>query len=259
MAHDPRPCKILHMTTTAYEIADGIYRISTCIPDITPDGFTFNQYLVDGEQPLLFHCGPRAMFGAVSESVARLMPLDRLRWITFGHVESDECGAMNSWLAAAPAAQVAYNPLGCLISLNDLADRAPRPVPDGDVLDIGGHRIRFVVTPHVPHGWEAQVIFDETTGTLFCGDLFTQGGNPPAIVHNSDLIGPALEAEETFHATCLTADTGPAIHRLAELEPRTLALMHGPAYAGDGTVALHTLADAYTDLFVRSQQEGAAR
>jgi flavorubredoxin len=247
------------MTTTTYEIADGIYRISTLVPDITPDGFTFNQYLVDGDEPLLFHCGPRGMFPLVSESVARVLPLERLRWITFGHVEADECGAMNAWLAAAPQAQVVFNGLGCMVSLNDLADRAPRPVADGEVLDTGGHRIRFLATPHVPHGWEAQVVFDETTGTLFCGDLFTQTGNAPAIVHDRDMVTPAVESEAMFRGTCLTADTAPTIRRLADLAPRTLALMHGPAYAGDGTAALHGLAGAYADMFARSQEGAAAR
>jgi flavorubredoxin len=245
-------------TTTTYEIAEGIYRISTCVPDITPDGFTFNQYLVDGAEPLLFHCGPRGMFGPVAESVARVIPLERLRWITFGHVEADECGSMNLWLAAAPHAQVAFNGLGCMVSLNDLADRAPRPMADGEVLDTGGHRVRFLATPHVPHGWEAQVVFDEATGTLFCGDLFTQTGDGPAIVHEADIIGPALASEAMFRGTCLTADTAPTIRRLAELEPRTLALMHGPAYAGNGTAALHALAGGYAELFDRSQ-EGPAR
>jgi flavorubredoxin len=245
-------------TTTTHEIADGIYRLSTCVPDIVPGGFTFNQYLVNGAEPLLFHCGPRAMFGSVSAAVARVLPLERLRWITFGHVESDECGSMNSWLAAAPPAQVAFNGLGCMVSLNDLADRPPRPVADDEVLDTGGHHIRFLATPHVPHGWEAQVVFDETTGTLFCGDLLTQGGDGPALVHGTDVVGPALEAESMFRATCLTAATAPTIRRLAGLAPRTLALMHGPAYAGDGSAALHALADAYADLFARSSETTAA-
>ena len=245
--------------TTTHEIADGIYRLSTCIPDITPDGFTFNQYLVAGDEPLLFHCGPRASFPLVSAAVARVLPLERLRWITFGHVESDECGSMNSWLAAAPSAQVVFNGLGCMVSVGDLADRAPRAVADEEVLDIGGHRIRFLVTPHVPHGWEAQVILDETTGTLFCGDLLAQTGNPPAIVHGTDIVSPALAAEGMFRGTCLTAATAPTIRRLAGLAPRTLALMHGPAYAGDGAAALHALADGYADLFDRSQEEVAVR
>src|SRR5215207_5128447 len=121
--------------TTTHEIADGVYRLSTCIPEVAPGGFTFNQFLVDGDEPLLFHCGPRGLFAAVSEVVARVIPLDRLRWITFGHVEADECGSMNQWLAASPSAQVTFNPLGCDVSLNDMADRRPRVLTDHDVLD----------------------------------------------------------------------------------------------------------------------------
>ena len=250
-----KPRTILVMTaTTTYEIAEGVYRISTCLPEVAPGGFTFNQFVVDGDEPLLFHCGPRALFDSVSEAVARVVPLDRLRWITFGHVESDECGAMNQWLTAASRAQVAFNPLGCDVSLNDMADRPPRPIGDGEVLDIGGHRMRFITTPHVPHGWEAQVIHDETTATLFCGDLFGQTGDPPAIVHDTDIVGAALEAEGMFRATCLTADTAPTIRRLGDLAPRTLALMHGPAYAGDASAALEALAGGYADMFVASRE-----
>jgi flavorubredoxin len=240
------------MQTSVHEIADGVYRLSTCLPDVAPGGFLMNQYLVDGEQPLIFHTGPRRMFPLVSEAVARVVALDRLRWISFGHVESDECGAMNEWLAAAPASQVLFNLLGCRVSLDDLADRAPQPVEDGDVRDIGGHRIRAIPTPHVPHGWEAQVLYDETTGTLLCGDLFARTGETPALVHEADLITPALAADDLFGATCLTATTAPTLRRLADLEPRTLALMHGPAFAGDCAGALRDLADAYEARFAES-------
>ena len=227
------------------EIAPDIFRISTWIPDITPDGFTFNQFLVRADEPLLFHCGHRGLFPQVAEAVAKIDPVESLRWITFGHVEADECGSMNMWLTAAPDSQVAHGALGCMVSLNDLCDRPPRPLAEGEVLDIGGKRLRQISTPHVPHGWEAQVLFDETTRTLFCGDLFTQMGEGPAIVHDADLIQPAIDAEDLFGATALTARTAPTLRMLAELEPRTLALMHGPAYAGDGRQALLDLADVY--------------
>jgi flavorubredoxin len=233
------------MQTTVYEIADRVYRLSTCVPEVAPGGFTFNQYLLDGDEPLLFHTGPRRMFPLVAEAVAKVIPVDRLRWVSFGHVEADECGAMNEWLAAAPEARVTFNRLGCLVSVEDLADRPPEPVDDGARLDLGGHVVRTIVTPHVPHGWEAQVLHDETTGTLLCGDLFTRTGDGPALVHDTDLIGPALEAEDLFGATALTTRTAPTLRTLADLGPRTLALMHGPAYAGDGAAALHGLADAY--------------
>jgi flavorubredoxin len=233
--------------TSVHEIAEGVYRLSTCVPDIAPGGFTFNQYLVDADEPLLFHTGPRQMFPLVSEAVGKVLDVERLRWVSFGHVEADECGAMNSWLVAAPGAEVVFNALGSTVSLDDMADRPPRRVEAGDVLDVGGHRIEVITTPHVPHGWEAQVLFDRTTGTLFCGDLFTQAGDGPALVHDADLVGPALAAEDLFAFTSLSPATATTMRRLAALEPRTLALMHGPAYAGDGAAALRELADAYQD------------
>jgi len=176
-------------TTRIDEITDGIYRISTLVPGIGPDGFTFNQFLIDAEEPLLFHTGHRSMFASVTEAIATVLSLDRLRWIAFGHVESDECGSMNQFLAAALGAQVAHGALGCQVSLDEMADRLPRPLADGEVLDLGGKRVRHLDTPHVPHGWEARVIFEETTATLLCGDLFTHMGNGPALVE-TDLVGP---------------------------------------------------------------------
>lgn len=233
------------MQTSVHEIAEGIYRISTLLPDVAPGGFLMNQYLIDADEPMLFHLGPRRMFPLVAPAVGRIVPIERLRWLSFGHVESDECGAMNAWLEAAPDATVAFNELGCGVSLDDLADRAPERTSEDVVHDLGGHRIRTLLTPHVPHGWEAQVLFDETTGTLFCGDLFTRIGDAPAIVHDTDPVGPALEAEDLFAATAVTASTAPTLRRLADLQPRTLALMHGPAFVGDGAAALRDLADAY--------------
>jgi flavorubredoxin len=239
------PSHALAMQTNIHEIADGVYRLSTCAPEVAPGGFTFNQYLIDADEPYLFHTGPRGMFDLIAPAVAPVLDVERLRWISFGHVESDECGAMNRWLAAAPSAEVVFNGLGCMVSLNDLADRPPVMADPDVALDIGGHRIRTLATPHVPHGWEAQVVFDETTGTLFCGDLLTQTGDGPALVHGADLIGPALAAEDLFHGTCLTPDTAPTLRRLAALEPRTLALMHGPAFVGDCQATLLDLADLY--------------
>ncbi len=233
------------MGTSISEIADGIYRVSIFVPDIAPPaGFTFNQFLVLGDEPLLFHTGLRRMFPLVSEAVSRIMPVSNLRWITFGHFEADECGAMNEWLAVAPNAQVAHGMTGCMVSLNDMADRPPRVLANGEVVDIGGKRIRYIDTPHVPHGWDAGVIYEETTRTLFCGDLFTHLGNGPAITE-SDIVGPALAAEDIFYDTSLGPSIAPTVRRLADLAPRTLALMHGSSYAGDTVAALHELASAY--------------
>jgi flavorubredoxin len=232
------------METTVDEIGQGIYRLSTLVPDIGPTGFTFNQFLIDADEPLLFHTGPRAMFPSVSEAIGTVMPVDRLRWITFGHFEADECGAMNQFLAAAPNATIAHDAIGCLTSLNDQADREPRPLGGGDVLDIGGRRVRNIDTPHVPHGWDAHVLYEEVTGTLFCGDLFTHLGPGPAVTTN-DVVEPASQAEDVFGATCITPTTGSTIRELAALEPTTLAIMHGSSYNGDTKSALLALADDY--------------
>ena len=171
------------METKINEIASGIYRLSTFVPDIAPPmGFTFNQFLVLGDAPLLFHTGPRQMFPLVHSAIGRLIPPKQVRWITFGHYEADECGAMNEWLAVAPQAEVAHGQTGCLVSLNDMADRTPRILRDSETIDLGnGKRVRYLDTPHIPHGWEAGVLFEETTGTLLCGDLFTQLGDEPAL------------------------------------------------------------------------------
>jgi flavorubredoxin len=232
------------METRIDEVADRIYRFSEFVPDVGPTGFTFNQYLIDDEQPLLFHTGHRAMFPLVADAIATITPLESLRWITFGHVEADECGAMNQLLAAAPRAEVAHGALGCLVSLNDLADRPPVPLADGQVIELGHHRIRHLDTPHVPHGWEARVLYDETTDTLLGGDLFTQLGDGPAMT-TGDILGPAAQAEDVFGASCLTPSTGSTIRRLAELAPSTIAVMHGSCFSGDGAQALLALADDY--------------
>ena len=233
------------MQTRVDEIADGIYRLSTFVPEIAaPAGFTFNQFLIDAAEPLLFHCGPRAMFPSISAALAQVLPPEKLRWIAFGHVEADECGSMNAWLAAAPRATVAHGGIGCMVSLNDLADRPPRALVDGEVIELGGKRVRHIDTPHVPHAWEARVLYEETTGTLLCGDLFTHLGNGPAVTAD-DIVGPAAAAEDAFRSTCLTPATAPTIRRLAALAPRALALMHGSSFTGDCAGALAALADDY--------------
>ncbi len=232
------------MTARIDEIEDGIFRFSVHVPEIAPPaGFSFNSFLILDDEPLLFHAGRRDMFPLFSEAVRSVMPLDRLRWISFGHVEADECGAMNLWLAAAPNAQIVHGQVACDVSLNDLADRPPRAVADGELISAGRRRIRFLATPHVPHGWEAGVIYEETSRTLFCGDLFTQLGDQAAT--QDDIVAAAIVAEDLFHATSLGAATAPTIRRLAELEPQRLALMHGPVFTGDGGRALRDLAGQY--------------
>ncbi len=228
------------------EIADGIYRFSTYAPQVAPPaGLTYNVFVVLGDEPLLFHTGKRGMFPDISAAIARVAPLETLRWVAFGHYESDECGAMNEFLAAAPRAEVAHGKTACQVSLSDMADRAPRALADGELIELGnGKRVRYLDTPHVPHGWEAGVLYEESSGTLLCGDLFTQTGNAPAL-SSGDIVGPAIAAEDLFHFSTLHPSTPRTLRRLATLAPRMLALMHGPAYTGDGATALNALADDY--------------
>jgi flavorubredoxin len=234
------------METQITEIAPNIYRLSTYVADAD---FMFNQFLVVDDEPLLFQTGLRRLFPLVSDAVGRLIPIEQLRWITFGHVEADECGSMNLWLAASPNAQVAHGALGCRTSVNDLADRPPRALQDGEVMALGTKRMRRIETPHVPHGWDAGLFYEESTSTLLCGDLFTAIGNSPALTEH-EITGPALAAEDVFRATCLTPSTGATIRSLADLQPQTLGLMHGPAYAGDCVQALHDLAGAFDERLV---------
>lgn len=234
------------MDTKIAEIADGIYRLSTHVPDIAPPaGFTFNQFLILGDEPLMFHTGLRRMFPLNRDALSRIMPPETLRFIAFGHYEADECGAMNEWLAIAPRAEVAHGQTGVLVSLNDMADRAPRILQDGEVIELGrGKRVRYIDTPHTPHGWDAGVMFEESTGTLLCGDLFSQLGNGPALTEG-DIVSPAIAAEDIFRYSALAPGMGSTIRGLARTAPKTLALMHGPSFSGDGAAALNALADDY--------------
>ncbi len=234
------------METRISEIADGIYRLSTFVPSIAPPkGFTFNQFLILGDEPLMFHTGLRKMFPLNRDALSRIIAPERLRWIAFGHYEADECGAMNEWLAVAPNAQVAHGQTGCMVSLNDMADRAPRMLQDGETIELGGgKRVRYIDTPHTPHGWDAGVVYEESTGTLLCGDLFTQLGDGPALT-DKDIVGPAIAAEDLFKYSSLNPAMGTTVRTLAGTAPRRLALMHGPSFSGDGAAALHALADDY--------------
>ncbi|SEP71089.1 hypothetical protein SAMN04488583_0816 [Mycobacterium sp. 88mf] len=236
------------LETRVDEIAPDIYRLSTWIPGITEHGFTFNQFLLTGDEPFLFHTGQRFLFPQVSAAIERVLPLTRLRWISFGHLEADECGAVNQFLAAAPHAEVIHGRLAVMLSLTDMCDRAPVTAPTEAAHDIGGHRLRFVATPHVPHNWEAGLWFDEATSTLLAGDLFTHIGRCSPLTE-SDCVAPALEAEALFHATGLTTNLTPTLTRLAELNPTTLAIMHGASFHGDGAGQLRALADGYAGLF----------
>jgi flavorubredoxin len=238
--------------TRVDQIADRIYRLSTCIPDIAPGGFTFNQFLVDADEPLLYHTGMRGLFPLVREAVEQVMPVERLRWIAFAHVEADECGSVNEFLALAPHAQVAHGALGCMLSLDDQLNRPPRPLADGEVLELGGaslaRRVVELATPHVPHNWESHMFFEQETGTLFCGDLLSQLGDGPAIT-GDDLVDPAIAAEEMFLQTSMGPAVPATYRRLADLAPQRLAVMHGSSYDGDCAALLRTMADVYENRF----------
>lgn len=242
------------METRVDEIAEDIYRLSTAVTDI-PGGFTFNQFLLKADEPLLFHTGPRGMFPLVRSAVERVLPLSELRWLSFGHFEADECGSMNDWLHEVPDLTVAAHDLACMISVGDQAVRPPHPLEGGAVLDIGGRRLQLVPTPHVPHGWESALLFELETRTLLAGDLFTQGGDPPPVTEQ-DLVESSVAQEAMFSYTSPTPLYGSTLRQLAELEPATIACMHGSSYRGDGAAALRALADAYEERFVPASGSG---
>ena len=227
------------METRVAEVAEDIFQLTTHIEEAN---FSFNQYLLRFDEPVLFHTGGRQLFPLVSEAVAKVLPPETLRWISFGHVESDECGSMNQWLAVAPRAEVGASATACLVQLNDLCDRPPAAWADGASYDNGGHLMRWFDTPHLPHGWESGVLYDGTTKTLFCGDLFTRSGSYEP-TSEDDIVEPAIVAEDLFHAWALAPDSAARVRTLAELPIDTLALMHGPAFKGDCRAALFALAD----------------
>jgi flavorubredoxin len=230
------------METRVTEIAPDIHQLTTVVPDLP---VALNQYLITGDEPTLFHAGMRSVFPVVSAAVSRVLPAESLRWVSFGHVEADESGAMNDWLALAPHSTVAHSEIGCMVSLADLADRPPRPLGDGEHLDIGGHVLQWFDTPHVPHAWEAGVLYDTTTKTLLCGDLFTRFGEFEAST-GGDIVGPAVDAEDMAPGSLsLHPSSGATIRRLAELDIQTLAPMHAPAFTGDCRAALLDLADDF--------------
>jgi flavorubredoxin len=239
------------METRVDEIAERIYRLSTFLPKLGPSGFTFNQFLVDADEPLLFHCGQRVLFPAISTAAARVMDLRRLRWIAFSHIEADECGSLDEWLSAAPDATVTHGAIGCAIWLNDQAPRPPRALANDEVLDLGGRRVRRLDTPHVPHCWDAGLLYEEVTGTLFTSDLFTHVGDPPPL-SSGDILSPAMTAEKNFGFTAVTPTTGATVRRLAALRPRTLAVMHGSSFSGDAPALLESLAGFYDGLLQKT-------
>ncbi len=226
------------------EIADGIFRISTPVPPTDmPGGFSFNQYLILDDAPLLFHTGPRQLFAAVRDAVARVMPVERLRHVALSHVEADECGALNEFLAAAPQAAPLCGTVAALVSIGDLADRPPRSLADGESLSLGRHSVQWFDAPHVPHGWECGFLFETRTRTLLCGDLFTQPGADTPPLTSGDILGPSEGFRRAMDYYAHGPNTGAVLERLAATQPATLACMHGSAWQGDGAVLLRALAE----------------
>ncbi len=233
--------------TRVDEIADGIFRISTPVPpSIAPGGFTFNQYLIRDDEPLLFHTGPRKLFPAVREGIELVMPVSKLRYVSFSHVEADECGALNEFLAAAPRAEPLCGQIAAMVSIGDLADRPPRVLADRESLVLGRHTVEWLDAPHLPHGWECGFLMERSTRTLLSGDLFTHlGDNHPAITED-DILEPSEAARLTMDYYAHSPDSGRLLERLAQTAPTTLALMHGPAWQGDGAALLRRLAARLT-------------
>jgi len=232
--------------TNVHEIAEGIFRISTPIPpSAMPGGFTFNQFLVVDDDPLLFHTGPRRMFPLVREAVAHVLAdVAKIRYVAFSHYESDECGSLNDWLAVAPRAEPVCSVIGAMVSVNDMADRPPRPLADGAELSLGRKRLRWLDAPNLPHNWECGYMFESTTRTLLCGDLFTHGGHDVAPLTETEVLSPAEAMRKTMGGFAIEKDSRMLLTKLASTEPTTLALMHGSSYRGDGAKLLRALGDA---------------
>jgi flavorubredoxin len=223
-------------------IVEGIYRIAT--PVRRPSGdFSYNQYLILDDEPLLFHTGPRRLFPLVREAVAAVLPLTRLRHISFSHYEADECGALNEFLAAAPAAAPLCGRIAALVAVNDVADRPPRVLADGETLRLGAHEVCWYDTPHLPHAWESGLLFETRTQTLLCSDLFTCGGADHPPLTDADILEPSEAFRHQLDYFSHTPNAPTMIERLAELNPTTLALMHGPAWRGDGARLLRALGE----------------
>jgi len=224
--------------TNVHEIAAGIYRISTPVSTI-PGGFTFNQILVVDDEPLLFHTGLRRMFPLVKEAVLHVLgDVAKLRYVGFSHFESDECGSLNEWLAVAPRAEAVCSQVAAMVSVNDFADRPPRALGDGQELSLGSKKMRFLDAPHLPHNWECGYMFETTTRTLLCGDLFTHAGtdNPP--LTEGDILGPSEAMRKNMGGIAIEANARKLIEKLASTEPTTLATMHGSSFHGDGHALL---------------------
>jgi len=231
------------LSTRIDPIADGIYRIHTPISDM-PGGFSFNQYLVVDDEPLLFHTGGRKLFPLVSQAIAKVIPVAKLRWLAYSHFEPDECGALPDFLAAAPNAQAVCSRVGAMVCMADFIDKPARALADGETFSTGKKSFTWIDTPQLPHGWDAGYLHETTTQTLFCGDLFTQpGADCPAVV-SGDILGPSEAFRKAMDYYSHTKDVRRLIGKVAETNPKRLACMHGSAWEGDGAKLLRALGDA---------------
>jgi flavorubredoxin len=227
--------------TNVCEVSEGIYRINTPV-DIA-GGFSFNQYLIVDDEPLLFHTGLKKMFPLVQEAVASILPVTKLRYIGLSHFEADECGSLNEWLAAAPQASPVCSKIAAMVSIDDVADRPAVALADGDTLSLGKHRVKWLDAPHLPHGWETGYLTEQLTGTLLCGDLFTQGGSHLPAVTESDILGPSESFRKEMDYFSHSRMAGDLLEKLAKQQPTTLACMHGSAWKGDGVALLRALGE----------------
>lgn len=230
--------------TNVHEVAEGIYRINTPVVIEGSGGFSFNQYLVVDEHPLLFHTGPRKLFPLIREAVASVLPVEALHYIAFSHVEADECGSLNEWLAVAPHSVPVCGTIAAMVSIGDLAERPPRSLVDRELLPLGSHVVRWFDTPHLPHAWDCGFLFEEQTATLFCGDLFTQGGAELPPLTEADILGPSEGFRHAMDYFSHTRNARALLEKLAATNPSTLACMHGSAWRGDGAQLLRALADS---------------
>jgi flavorubredoxin len=237
------------------EIVSDLYRITTFIPEMN---LQFSQFLINDDEPLLFHSGMKAIFPLVCDAVKRIIVPSTIRWVGFSHFEADECGALNEWLQLAPAATPVCSTVGAMVSVNDFAIRAAHGMNDGDVLNTGKYRFRFIQTPHVPHGWDAGLLFEETQGTLLSSDLFHQNGNVEPYTQGNvlDRARQALKDYQTSplaHYIPYTVETDRILQRLADLKPQTIATMHGSVFTGDGERAIRDLAIVLREVYGKAE------